>query len=69
VTEPFPAYAPELNPVDRAWFYLKFNRFPNYTPATMAKLRRSVESEIKRLQNQANLLRSFIRESDIPIHL
>jgi len=69
VAEPFPAYAPELNPVDRAWFYLKFNRFPNYTPATMAKLRRSVESEIKRLQNQPNLLRSFIRESQIPIHL
>ena len=26
--ESFPPYAPELNPVDRAWFYLKYNRLP-----------------------------------------
>jgi transposase len=69
VVEPFPAYAPELNPVDRAWFYLKFNRFPNYTPSTMSKLRHSVELEIKRLQSKPNLLRSFIRESATPIHI
>jgi transposase len=46
-TESFPPYAPELNPVDRAWFYLKYDRLPNYTPPTMGKLRHTVESEIK----------------------
>ena len=30
VTEFFPPYAPELNPVDK-WFYLKYDRLPNYT--------------------------------------
>jgi len=25
--EPFPPYAPELNPVDRAWFYIKYLLF------------------------------------------
>jgi transposase len=69
VVEPFPPYAPELNPVDRAWFYLKFNRFPNYTPPTMAKLRRSVESELKRLQSRPDMLRSFIRQSEMPLAL
>jgi transposase len=69
VTEPFPPYAPELNPVDRAWFYLKYNRFPNYAPPTIAKLRRTVESEIGRLQEHPNLLRSFIRQSEVPLVL
>ena len=69
MTEHFSPYAPELNPVDRAWFYLKYDRFPNYTPSTIAKLRRSVISELKRLQSQPDLLRSFILKSGIPIIL
>ncbi len=69
VTEPFPPYAPELNPVDRVWFYLKYNRFPNFAPPTMEELRRSVESEIKRLQDRPDLLRSFIRQSEVPLVL
>jgi len=32
VVEPFPPYAPELNPVDNVWSYVKYNRLPNYTP-------------------------------------
>ena len=69
VTEFFPPYAPELNPVDRAWFYLKYDRLPNYAPPTVAKLRSSVESEIKQLQHQPDLLRSFIRQSEVPLAL
>jgi transposase len=69
ITESFPPYAPELNPVDRAWFYIKYGRLPNYTPPTMVKLRRSVESEIKRLQRKPDLLRSFIRQSEVPLML
>ena len=38
VTEFFPPYAPELNPVDRAWFYLKYDRLPNYAPASTSKI-------------------------------
>jgi transposase len=67
IIESFPPYAPELNPVDRVWFYLKYDRFPNYTPSTIARLRRSVESELKRLQRQPELLLSFIRQSGVPL--
>lgn len=62
----FPPYAPELNPVDRMWFYLKYGRLPNYTPQTRAELRCSVESEMQRLQKQPGLIRSFIRQSEVP---
>jgi transposase len=68
-TEPFPPYAPELNPVDRAWFYLKYGRLPNFAPPTMDKLRHAVDSELKRLQKQPGLLCSFIRQSNLPIAL
>ena len=30
VSEPFPLHAPELNPVDRVWGYVNYNRIPNY---------------------------------------
>lgn len=69
VTEAFPPYAPELNPVDRAWSYLKYNRLANYTPVTMGRLRRTVKSEIRRLQGKPDLLRSFIRQSSVPVAL
>jgi len=69
VTESFPPYAPELNPVDRAWFYLKYDRLSNFTPLKMVKLRSSVESELKQLQRQPGLLRSFIRQSEVPLAL
>ena len=65
-TEPFPPYAPELNPVDRVWFYLKYDRLPNFAPPTMEKLRHAVDSELKRLQKQPRLLCSFIRQSGLP---
>ena len=66
VTEAFPPYAPELNPVDRAWFYIKYGRLPNYAPPTIVKLRRTVEAEIRRLQGRPDLLRSFICQADVP---
>jgi transposase len=68
-TEPFPPYAPELNPVDRVWFYLKYDRMPNFAPPTMEKLRRSVESELKRLQGRPDLLCSFIYQTNISLFL
>jgi len=67
VTESFPPYAPELNPVDKAWFFLKYARLPNYTPSKMAQLRCTVEEELKCLQNKPDLLRSFIRQSGLPV--
>jgi transposase len=67
--EPFPPYAPELNPVDRAWFYIKYDRIPNLTPSTTAQLRRSAETELKRIGRTPTLLRSFIRHSALPLTL
>lgn len=32
VVEPFPPGAPELNPVDMVWGYVKYDRLPNFAP-------------------------------------
>ena len=64
--EPFPPYAPELNPVDRAWFYIKYNRIPNFAPVSIEQLRKAVGKELKRLQTRPALLESFIRYSELP---
>src|SRR5262249_55087080 len=32
VIEPFPPYAPELNPADGIWRYVKYSRLANYCP-------------------------------------
>src|SRR5258708_39960250 len=67
VSDFFPPYAPELNPVDRAWFYIKYDRLPNFTPATAAQLRRSVERELEAIKATPRLLRSFIHHSGLPL--
>lgn len=64
--EPFPPYAPELNPVDRAWFYIKYDRIPNLAPPSIGQLRKVVGKELKRLQKRPQLLLSFIRQSALP---
>ena len=64
--EPFPAYAPKLNPVDRAWFYIKYDRIPNFTPSTLPQLRKAVDKELRRLSVHPELLRSFVKYSKLP---
>jgi hypothetical protein len=64
--EPFPAYASKLNPVDRAWFYIKYDRIPNFTPPTLQQLRKKVDKELKRLSAHSELLRSFVKFTALP---
>ncbi len=64
--EPLPPYAPELNPVDGAWFYIKYDRIPNFTPPSTGQLRKVVGKELKRLQTRPALLLSFIQRSALP---
>jgi transposase len=63
VSEPFPPYAPELNPVDAVWSHIKYGRLPNYTPFDLSELRKTITTELKRVQRQHHLLRAFIRRT------
>lgn len=46
----FPPYAPELNPVDNVWGYIKYNRLANFRPRDLVELRKRVRSELFRIQ-------------------
>jgi hypothetical protein len=57
--EPLPPYAPELNPVDYVWSYVKYARLANYCPFDLAELRRTVSAELTLVAKQPALLRSL----------
>ena len=59
VAELFPRYAPDLNPVDKVWFYVKFDRLPNLAPPRLSDLRVHVQAELYRLQHRPDVLKSL----------
>lgn len=63
--EEFPAYAPELNPVDKVWFYTKYDRLANYAPATLNELRDRLIQEFVTLQSKPNVLAWCIKETGL----
>jgi transposase len=65
ISETFPPNASELNPTDGVWSHIKYGRLPNYTPFDLAELRKSVTTELKRLQRQPHLLHAFIRRTKL----
>lgn len=67
VVEPFPPFAPELNPVDNVWSYVKYGRLPNYTPHHLGELRGRITQEFSRLQKRPDLLRSFFDHTGLSL--
>jgi hypothetical protein len=53
VVEPFPPYAPELNPVDYVWSYVKYDRLPNFCTSGLSGLRTRITAEFQRLQKRS----------------
>src|SRR2546428_770697 len=65
----FPPYAPELNPVELLWSYLKYGRLANFAPDTVDEIRRHVGRERRRLGRRPQFLRSFFRHSALPFRV
>jgi transposase len=63
--EPFPPYAPELNPDEGVWNHLK-SMLANGRPDTRAELMDVLAEEICRLAASQPLLRGCIEQSDLP---
>jgi transposase len=63
--EEFPTYAPELNPVDRAWGYLKHGRLANYAPRTLTELRKRLTSEFCTLKRRQEVLAWCVRKAEL----
>jgi transposase len=65
IIEQFPSYAPELNPVDKVWLYLKYDCLPNYVPITVDELRARLADELNTLKKEQHLLASCVRRSGL----
>ncbi len=54
-----PPYAPELNPVEILWAYLKSNPLANFAASDALHLARVATHHVQRLQRRPDLLHSF----------
>ena len=63
--EPLPAYAHELNPVDKVWLYLKYDCLANYAPLNLDELRDRLKSELYSLPRKSNVLKWCIKETGL----
>lgn len=61
----FPAYAPELNPQEYEWSSLKRKDLGNYCPPTMEALEQKARRGLKRIKNDQNLLKGFLKKSGL----
>jgi hypothetical protein len=64
--EPLPPYAPELNPVEQIWTYLKWSRLCNLAPADVHELHQRASQELKAIRKDQDRLRSCWAGSDLP---
>lgn len=64
-----PPYAPELNPVEGLWSYLKINPLANAEIFNLDDLASTARREARSVQRKERLLRSFIRHCALPLRL
>jgi transposase len=63
--ELLPAYAPELNPLEEAWNWLKYDELPNFAPADVRQLDRVVDIKLFSLHHDQPRLRTFLNNSPL----
>lgn len=60
-----PPYAPELNPVEQVWGYLKMNPMANFAIHDVRALATQTRRYAKSVQRRPNLLRSFLKHTPL----
>jgi len=64
--ERLPAYAPDLNPVEMLWAYLKHGLMANFVPADVMDLERVVLAHLASVRGDPGLIRSLWAGSKLP---
>jgi len=64
-----PAYAPELNPTEYVWCYMKTNPMANEARYELDDLSQSARRHGKMLQRRESLLRSFLKHTPLFLRL
>jgi transposase len=64
-TEYLPPYAPELNPDEHLWSYLKYVGLANFCPDLLGDLRDELRRHIRRIKKRPKLIRSFCKNAGL----
>jgi putative transposase len=64
-----PPYAPELNPVEQVWTYLKYGRLANFVPDEVSEIHHEVRHEARLLGRRQPLLRGLFRHAALPFRV
>ena len=64
--ERLPAYAPELNPVEFLWGYVKNHHLPNLTPDALWKLSKAARNALFKAQKRPSVIHAFWVQTELP---
>ena len=62
-----PAYAPELNPVEAIWAYLKKHEIANLCPAHLSEVSDFARRRLKSMQRRPKLIRAFWQQTKLAL--
>jgi transposase len=65
ILEFLPGYAPELNPVEHIWSYLKSHEIPNLCPRELWQLSDAATSALRRMRRRPTLVAAFWKQADL----
>jgi transposase len=60
-----PAYAPELNPVEHIWSYLKQHELPNFCPRELGELSSTACAALRRMRRRPTLVTAFWKQAEL----
>ena len=63
--EYLPAYAPELNPVEYIWGYLKHHAMPNFCARDLSDHKRRASRSLRSMQRRATLVTAFWQQAEL----
>lgn len=67
VLERLPAYAPELNPVEYIWGYMKQRELANLCAKTIGEVSQFARNRLKSMQRRPRLITAFWKQAELPI--
>ena len=62
-----PPYAPELNPVEAIWAYLKKHEIANLCPARLSEVSDFARRRLKSMQRRPKLSRAFWQQAELAL--
>lgn len=62
-----PPYAPELNPVEAIWAYLKKQEIANLCPTHLAEVSDYARRRLKSMQRRPRLIRAFWQQAELEL--